>query len=58
MKYTGQPMVVSVCSDCENTVAHAIQEAFDQGMRAVLNEARAMNKYWARDIEAMLYGNE
>ena len=49
------PLVVSVCTDCEQPVRDLVEEAYEAGRQAALLQARFANKYWAKDLELLMY---
>lgn len=51
-----KPMVIAVCADCEADTREAVDVAFMAGIRHVITTAKAEGKFWASDVEAMMFG--
>lgn len=51
-----KPMVIAVCADCEADTREAVDVAFMAGIRHVITQAKMDNKYWAKELEAMMFG--
>lgn len=49
------PLILSVCSDCEQNVRDAMLEAYRAGQASVLAEAKAASKYWHAELEKLMY---
>lgn len=56
MNIIAKPMVISVCADCEQATLEAVDAAYLAGIRYTIQSARLDNKYWAKELEAMIFG--
>lgn len=50
------PIVISVCTDCEQAVRDVIEEAYFAGRRSVVTQVRLTGAWWAKEVEEAVYG--